>query len=220
MPNKDYISLLNINKKTSEWLSVVNSAVKPRPQFVFNPKSSALLVIDIINHFTDPTGRAYMPSGHAMLPNINSVNKSYNDLSLPIILSRHYNKSNDGTDMMQKFYSDHIKDGEFDSLLSDKLELSGKEIIINKNTYDAFWNTDLEKILKEKNITQVLISGCLTHLCCETTARSAFVRGFEVYFGADLTFSKTEELHLASLISIADGFGKILSTKEIKECLK
>ncbi len=220
MQKSAYLNSKNLNKKVADWLKSIKLYTKERTQLVFKPKNSALLVIDPINHFTDPNGRAYLPASKAIMPNINSVINLYNKLSLPIMITQHFHKSYDPKNMIQNFYSDYIKDGEFDSLLSDKLGLSGKELIINKDTYDAFYNTQLENILREKGVKQVLISGCLSHLCCETTARSAFVRGFEVYFGADLSFSKTEELHLASLIAIADGFGKILRTEDIKKCLK
>jgi len=220
LTKQEYTNIANIATKTRSWLDIVRGNTKTRPQLVFNPKNSALLVIDPINHFTDPKGRAYLSASQAILPNINSIIKIYNELSLPIIITQHFHRDYDPKNMIQRFYKDYIKDGEFDSLLSNKLELSGKELILEKNTYDAFYKTELENILKQKGIEQVLISGCLTHLCCETTARSAFVKGFEVYFGADLSFTKTEELHLASLIAIADGFGKVLSAEEINKCLK
>lgn len=220
LQNKEYLNTRNLNKRLAKWLKTIEVSSKKRPKLKLRSKNSALLVIDPINHFTDPKGRAYLPASDTILPNIDSIITLYNQLSLPIILTQHFHTTIDPNNMIQRFYSDYIKEGEFDSLLSKKLKLSGKEIIINKDTYDAFWNTELENILRQKGVEQVLISGCLTHLCCETTARSAFVRGFEVYFGADLTFSKTEELHLASLIAIADGFGKVLSLEEIKKCLK
>lgn len=186
---------------------------------VFEPKSSALIVLDVINHFADPDGRAYLPSSKAIVPRINETIDWYNKLSLPVIITTHHYCSEKELGMMGSFYKDYVRKDEYDSFLASSLNLCGKEKIINKTTYDAFWNTELESILRDCGVKQVLISGCMTHLCCETTARSAFVRGFEVYFGADLTFTKTERLHLSSLISIADGFGKILSSSDVIEKL-
>lgn len=52
-------------------------------------------------------------------------------------------------------------------------------LVSPKNSYDAFINTDLEEILRDRGVEKVVISGCLTDFCCETTAKSAFCRGFE-----------------------------------------
>jgi isochorismate hydrolase len=52
-------------------------------------------------------------------------------------------------------------------------------------------------------------------MCCETTARSAFCRGFEVYVGADATASSSEERHLQSLLAMADSVAVILGSGEI-----
>ncbi|MFC1540391.1 cysteine hydrolase, partial [Gemmatimonadota bacterium] len=85
----------------------------------------------------------------------------------------------------------------------------------HKNTYDAFLDTPLQLVLEEKGIEQVLVTGVLTHMCCETTARSAFCRGFEVYVAVDAMASKSEEHHLGSLHSMADSVAVMMSTREI-----
>ena len=78
--------------------------------------------------------------------------------------------------------------------------------ILPKSQYDAFYGTDLEHRLHESGTQQVVIGGVMTHLCCECTARSAFVRGFEVYFVVDATATYNEELHRASLLTLSHGF--------------
>jgi nicotinamidase-related amidase len=55
----------------------------------------------------------------------------------------------------------------------------------------------------------------MTDLCCETTARDAFMRGFKVYFVADATATATEERHLATLRAISTGFGEVISSREL-----
>jgi len=83
---------------------------------------------------------------------------------------------------------------------------SSDGIIIEKNQYDAFYNTNLEQILHENNISQVIVCGVLTNICCETTARSAFVRGFETFFTIDGTAAYSEEHHMATISNLSYGF--------------
>jgi nicotinamidase-related amidase len=57
--------------------------------------------------------------------------------------------------------------------------------MIVKSRPGAFYGTDLEKWLRGKNVDAVLIGGFMTHLCCDSTAREAAARGFQVYFPSD-----------------------------------
>jgi isochorismate hydrolase len=87
--------------------------------------------------------------------------------------------------------------------------------VMRKTQYDAFYGTDLEKKLNEMGVRQIVIAGVMTSLCCETTARSAFVRGFDVFFLADGTATKSEVLHISALCTLAQGFAQVVSCREI-----
>jgi isochorismate hydrolase len=87
--------------------------------------------------------------------------------------------------------------------------------IIVKNQYDAFYGTELEKHLKSREVEQVIITGILTNLCCETTARSAFVRGFEVFFPIDATAAYNRDYHISTFRNLGYGFCPILTTSEL-----
>jgi isochorismate hydrolase len=65
-----------------------------------------------------------------------------------------------------------------------------------------------------------IISGVMTHLCCETTARSAFVRGFDVFFLIDGTATYNEDYHLATLLNLGHGFATLVLVNEILEAVK
>ena len=55
----------------------------------------------------------------------------------------------------------------------------------------------------------------MSHLCCETTSRDAFMKDFEVFFVVDANATYTEELHLGTLRAISHGFGRCISVEEI-----
>ncbi|KAI9091772.1 Isochorismatase-like protein [Phlyctochytrium arcticum] len=97
---------------------------------------------------------------------------------------------------------------------------SDADRVIHKKTYDAFYETELDEVLKARKINTVVISGTMTNLCCETTARSAFVRNYDVWFLSDGTACRTPEMQQATLMNIGYGFGKILTCSEFVECIK
>jgi isochorismate hydrolase len=55
----------------------------------------------------------------------------------------------------------------------------------------------------------------MTHLCCETSARSAFMRGFEVFFPIDGTATYNRDFHLATLRNLAHGFATMTTVREL-----
>jgi bifunctional isochorismate lyase / aryl carrier protein len=59
----------------------------------------------------------------------------------------------------------------------------------------------------------------MTHLCCETTARSAFTHGFEVFFTIDGTATYNERFHIATLLNLSHGFALAVLVEEVIEML-
>jgi isochorismate hydrolase len=105
------------------------------------------------------------------------------------------------------------------SEIIDELDTS-RGTILKKSQYDAFYETRLEDILREKKITQLVICGVMTNLCCETTARSAFVRGLNVFFTVDGTATYNEKFHLATLLNLSYGFAALVLVNELLTILR
>ncbi len=139
-------------------------------------------------------------------------------MDLPIILTRHLNTQDDAN-LMAKWWRDSITKEDILNEIIPELNHQGA-IVIKKAQYDAFYQTALEDLLKEKGITQVVITGVMTHLCCETTARSAFVRGFTVFFPIDGTATYNEDFHWATLLNLSHGFAIPVLSKELQNHLE
>lgn len=89
-----------------------------------------------------------------------------------------------------------------------------------KNTYDAFINTDLGDVLERASIERVVVCGVMTDCCCDTTARSAFNRGYETWLVRDACGSANSNQHEAGLRGFGFAFGEVLTTEEVVERLK
>ena len=75
--------------------------------------------------------------------------------------------------MMKKWWRQLMDVTAPETRILDELQ-PNTEDVIKKSQYDAFFNTDLKDRLHSQEITQIVVTGVMTHLCCETTARSAF----------------------------------------------
>ena len=116
--------------------------------------------------------------------------------------------------------NDLIFDGTVDSELIPEIgELTEADEVVEKNTYSAFENTRLQEMLVEKGVEEVIITGVMTNLCCETTAREAFVKGFRVFFSTDATATSDLELHEATLKNMAHGFAYLVDCTRLQQGL-
>jgi isochorismate hydrolase len=167
-------------------------------------KNPALLIIDMQKYFLAPTSHAYITSAEIILPGVKKMVSIFSRKKLPVIFILHLNtKENAG--MMGKWWPKLLMEESPESHISKELKLP-EGIIIEKNQYDAFYNTNFEQILRENDISQVIICGVMTNVCCETTARSAFVRCFEVFFTIDGTATYSQGHHMSTLINLSYGF--------------
>jgi isochorismate hydrolase len=184
----------------------------------FNPSNSALLILDMQSYFLDQNSHAFIPSAGAIVPGLEALAKAYFQRNLPVIFTQHLNTPQDAGSM-GSWWRDLIKDENPLSAIIPAFDFSNR-LVLRKSQYDAFYETSLESILHKRGVTQVIISGVMTHLCCETTARSAFMRDFEVFFLVDGTATYNEEHHLATLINLGHGFANLVLVGEILEALQ
>jgi isochorismate hydrolase len=186
--------------------------------FSFNPECASLLVLDMQAYFLEPSSHAFIPSAPAIFAHIQALMQGFRSRKRPIIFTRHIN-SPENAGMMATWWKDLIT--EHDPLSQIVPELgSMADRVITKTQYDGFYGTNLEEILRSEGVRQVLISGVMTHLCCASTAMSAFQRGFEVYFLVDGTATYSEQFHRATLLNLSHGFAVPVLTSEILKDLE
>lgn len=169
----------------------------------------ALLVIDMQNYFGG--------IARTIRENVSSIIASCRSAGMFIVFTRHGHKDiqEDGG-MLDKWWGDNIMVGTPAWELMPGFQPREGELLLDKNRYNAFYNTNLDKELRSRNIEQVLITGVMTNCCCETTARDAFVRDYRVFFVADGAATVNEELHIATLKTLAYGFAHIVETKGVR----
>ena len=87
----------------------------------------------------------------------------------------------------------------------DELTPGPHEEIINKTRNSAFLGTcSLEKILKERGVNHLILTGVGTDVCVESTARDAYQMDYRVTTVSDATGTCTKSDHLAALTRPTD----------------
>ncbi|KAL3502267.1 hypothetical protein ACH5RR_036716 [Cinchona calisaya] len=175
-----------------------------------DPKTSVLLVIDMQNYFYS--------MAKPILPAIKSTIELCRDASIPIIFTRHCHKSPQDYGQLYEWWDgDLIMDGTLEAELIPELDRRQDDLVLEKNTYSGFRGTNLEEKLMQMGVKEVIVTGVMTNLCCETTAREAFIRGFRVFFSTDATATSSTDLHEATLTNMAYGFAYLVDCKRLRE---
>ena len=170
----------------------------------------ALLVIDVQNEYF--TGKLPVTYPENSFENIIKVIDFANENSIPVLLIQHTNPGKDAVT---------FKKGTDEHKIHYEVLKRDHDKIIEKNLPGSYTETELGSWLKENDIDTLVISGYMTQMCCDTTARQAMHMGFNVEFLSDATGTLdiansaghigAEELHKAILITQAMRFSKVMS---------
>ncbi len=211
------MSTIPTDPYTERWLAELRRQVRPRPHLQPALDRAALLVVDMVRYFCSPVGRSFLPDSVPIVPRIAELLEQWRRCGGLVVYTRHGHQGEHDLGMLGRFWSDYIRSDEPQSEIVAELAPRPGEAVLRKTTYDAFLGTELEELLKQSGKDQVVVTGVLTHMCCETTARSAFCRGFEVYLPADALASSDGVHHTASLTNLADAVAVVLNTRELLE---
>ncbi len=221
MRRENYLTMKNREEKTSAWMELLARSVPPRPHWRMDPARAALLVLDVQQVFCEPTGMHYLPAFEAVQAGLLPLMRAWHALHRPVILTRHVHGVDEPEGCMLRFYGSVIRDGDPGAEYASFLDgFDGEGVVrLDKHTYDAFRGTSMESLLRTQGCDQVLVAGVLTHLCVETTVRSAFVRDIEPFVLVDGCASSRESLHVNSLVSLASGFAGMLCCRQVCDVL-
>lgn len=203
-----------LQDKTKVWLNEIAPFNVHKMQL--NQKRSALLVIDMQKYFLDPDSPTFTKGGIPILPTIGRLIEAFRQAHRPVIYTCHVHSA-DGADagIMKWWWQGMCLENTPESQVHDSIAPYPDDKVIYKHRYSAFYNTDLETVLRGLKVEDLVITGLMTNMCCESTARDAYYRDHRVFFTADGTGSITDEMHLASLLNLAFGFAYVTTVNDI-----
>ncbi|KPJ50497.1 hypothetical protein AMJ40_02820 [candidate division TA06 bacterium DG_26] len=216
-----YVTKEDLTAKCARWLEHINSYNVHRMEL--NVPKCVLLVIDMQNFFLQPKSPAFLCAGLAILPRLKRFIQVSRKAKIPIVYTSHaHHPDRIDAGILEWWWSEMCIEGTEESRIHAEVAPRAHEKVISKHRYSAFYNTDLETILRCCGTEDVIVSGVMTNICCESTTRDAYFRDYRVFFLADGTASSTEEMHCASLLNLAYGFAYITTieqlTQQVRAC--
>lgn len=189
-----------------------------------DPRRSALLVIDMQNDFVLPGHPMHVPMALDRLPTMRRVVAASRAVGMPVVYTEHILLDTFDISPLETAYNPVLRTaglraGTDGARIVDELAPTPGDVVVRKHRYDAFHNTCLETVLATvsgpRGIDTVVIIGTLTEVCCDSTARGAYMRDFQVAFIGDATGGLSDESQRATELVIGRFFGRVLASDEL-----
>jgi nicotinamidase-related amidase len=189
------------------------------PELSMDPKSTALVLIDLQNGITSrstgPHSTADVVSRAVRLAEAFRAHRS------PVVLVR-VAFSPDGGDRLGMPTDAAPPAMTITPDWSDIVAPLGPkpgDIIITKHQWGAFYGTELDLQLRRRGTRTIVIGGISTNFGVESTARDAFERAFALVFAEDATAAMDAEAHAFAFKNIFPRLGRVRSTAEVLAAL-
>jgi nicotinamidase-related amidase len=139
----------------------------------------ALLVIDMLNDFVLEGAPLEVPDNRKIIPKIKTCIGNFRQDHCPVIYvcDHHYQ---DDKEFSRMGWPPHALIGSGGEKVIDELSPLRNEVVIHKNTYSGFYETNLYTALLKQGITDLIVTGCVTNICILYTVADAVQRGFKV----------------------------------------
>lgn len=190
---------------------------------------TALVVIDMQNHFVAEGGLGEVPPARAIVPTINMLARAMRDAGVLVVWIQ-----TAATGALERWARHHSGvlaperakcrlaslDPTAESFaLYPALNVRPEDLRVTKIQYSAFisGSSDLDAKLRARDIDTVLIAGTATNVCCESTARDAMMLDYRVVMLSDANATWTDAEHAATLELFVAFFGDVMTAREVIE---
>ncbi len=107
--------------------------------------------------------------------------------------------------------------GNYGHQLWPDLDVRPEDIAIQKYRFSAFvpGSSNLDAILRRRDIDTIIVTGTVTNVCCESTTRDAMMMNYKCVMVSDANAALSDEEHNATLVSVMARFSDVRSTAEV-----
>jgi ureidoacrylate peracid hydrolase len=193
-----------------------------------DPAKTALVVIDLQHAFmNEAVGHAVCPAARDIVPAVNRLAASVRESGGGVfwVQMTHDARSEGEWSVAHEMASPAMREKRVAALsqgglghqLWPDLDVRPQDEIVKKYRYSAFMpgTSDLPDRLRARGFDTVLITGTVTNVCCESSARDANMTNFRTIMVSDGNAAATQEEHDASLSAFYNVLGDVMDTDMI-----
>jgi ureidoacrylate peracid hydrolase len=198
---------------------------------VFNslsPHHTAHIVVDLQNGFMDHGQVAEVPMARTIVPNVNRISAALRAAGGTVVYTQHTADA-EAVRTWSVFFEyfcgperrarmiEAFTPGSHGHSLWPELDVARQDLVVLKRRFSAFvpGSSDLHALLQERAIDTLIISGTLSQICCESTARDAMMMNYKVFFVTDACATMTDAEHGGTLTALAPAFCDVRDTQSV-----
>ncbi|WP_323677906.1 isochorismatase family cysteine hydrolase [Halorubellus sp. PRR65] len=182
-------------------------------------ESAALVVVDMQNGFCHPDGSLYAPGSEAAVDPVSALVDRAHDAGVRVVFTRdvHPPEQFDDAHYYDEFeqWGEHVLENSWDAELVDELDVHDDDHVLEKHTYDAFHETELDGWLSARGVDDLVFCGTLANVCVLHTAGSAGLRDYRPVLVED-AIGAIEDGHKEYALEHADWlFGEVVDADDV-----
>jgi ureidoacrylate peracid hydrolase len=193
-----------------------------------DPRKTALVVVDMQNAFMLPgVAHSLCLAAQEIVPNINRLAEALRAAGGTVVwIKTTFTQESLKSWSVYYHLSGDVQGAKRVAALTENskghelwsgLDVKRDDPVVEKKRFSAFiqGSSNLEEVLRKCGIETILITGTVTGVCCESTARDGMMLNFKTIMVTDGNAAMSDEDHNASLISFYQMFGDIMSTDKL-----
>jgi ureidoacrylate peracid hydrolase len=184
-----------------------------KTDLVVDPEKTAVIVVDLVNDFMKEGGKMVLTGGEKVIAPIQRIIKKAKEKGSLVVYIKDFHRA-DKTDAEFVIRDPHCVEGTWGAELIDELTPMPEDYIIQKRRFSAFFQTDLDLILRENKIETLIMTGVVTNICVRSTIHDAFFRGYACVVPEECVMATSDREQESSLWDIDTHFGWVMTTDE------
>jgi nicotinamidase-related amidase len=190
-------------------------------------------VVDMQRGFLDPGEAMEVPSAREIVPAIQNLLGVFRAKRLPIVFTEfvyseavpvligslhlEHQPAAPGARRGFGLPSSSCLEGTASAETVPDLAPAPGEIVVRKRGYDAFAGTFLDRALRARNVTSLVVTGTMTDICVLATVTAALHREYRVTVVEDGVATLWPEIQRAALDIIGRAYGRVATSKEVAD---
>jgi ureidoacrylate peracid hydrolase len=198
-----------------------------------DPAKTALVVVDMQNAFMLPgIAHTLCPMAEKIVPSINRLAQAVRDTGGAVVWIQ-TTFTEETLESWSVYYAISRPEqnarraaalavGSQGHALWATLDARKDDLYVEKKRFSAFiqGSSNLAEVLHARGIDTILVTGTVTGVCCESTARDAMMLNFKTVMVADGNAAMTDDEHNAALVAFYLSFGDVMTSDLLVGCLK
>lgn len=186
-----------------------------KTQWIPDPQQALLLIHDMQNHFVDVFDSGPNSQIDVAISNMKRLCHYARKEGVPIVYTAQpAHQCPQDRQLLTDFWGEGLNSAEKAKIIADLSPQTG-ETVLTKWRYCAFYRTDLDDRMRNHGKKQLWLTGIYSHIGCLSTALTAFMKGYKVFFISDAQADFSLADHQFALKYVATRCGQVMTTNQM-----